>query len=133
LLCSLRNAPPGVRLVSFDMPGHTPANLLGAATPSRSLLSQANRAARLAVSKTMVGRWLAQSTELQVLSHSAGVVDVARLIPVHGTDIARFVITGAGMPGLAAMLTAGEGRRGEKADTAHRPDVGDDDPADPDR
>jgi alpha-beta hydrolase superfamily lysophospholipase len=85
----------GIRLVSFDMPGHTPEKLLGAATPSRKLISRANGAARLA-RKTMISRSLRKSTCLQGLSHSAGVVDIARIIPAHGADIARFVITGAG-------------------------------------
>ena len=108
-------ASRGIRLVSFDMPGHTPEKLLQAATPPRSLISGANSAARLAASKTMISRWLPKSTRLQVLSHSAGVVDIARIIPAHGADIARFVITGAGIPGLAAMLTAVKGAAADKS------------------
>jgi hypothetical protein len=50
--------------------------------------------------------WAAKSAHLDVLSHSAGIVDIARIAPDHGGDIGRFLICGAGLPGPAAMLTA---------------------------
>jgi hypothetical protein len=44
----------GVRVVAFDMPGHTPKDLLGAATPPRSLVSRANGRVRRAASSVDV-------------------------------------------------------------------------------
>lgn len=95
-----------IRLVSFDMPGHTPHGLLGAATPPREMVSRVNGAVRRAVSLAMLRRWKARSTQLQVLSHSAGIADVARLIGVYGSEIERFVICGASIPSLGAMMEA---------------------------
>jgi alpha-beta hydrolase superfamily lysophospholipase len=99
-------AARGVRLVSFDMPGHTPEGLLGAATPPRALLSRAGGAVRQAVGLAMIRRWRGRSAHLQVLSHSAGIVDISRLIKVYGHVIDRFVICGSAIPGLGAMTHA---------------------------
>jgi pimeloyl-ACP methyl ester carboxylesterase len=96
----------GVRVVAFDMPGHTPKHLLGDATPPRSLLFRANGRVRRAVTDAMVSRWAGKTPHLDVLSHSAGIVDVSRIAPRHAATIRRFLICGAGMPGPAAMLTA---------------------------
>jgi pimeloyl-ACP methyl ester carboxylesterase len=41
-----------------------------------------------------------------VLSHSAAIVDISRLIKVHGDIIDRFVICGSSIPGLGAMTHA---------------------------
>jgi acetyl esterase/lipase len=98
-----------IRLIGFDMPGHTPEDLLGAATPSRALVSRSNSVVRRVISASVVTRWLPRSSRLQVLSHSAGIVDVARLIPQHGSHITRFVICGAGIPGMTAMSIAFRG------------------------
>ena len=95
-----------IRLVAFDMPGHTPDGLLGSDTPPRSLISRVTGAVRQAVSQAVIARWQPHATRLQVLSHSAGIVDVARLIGEHGGGIERFVITGAGIPGVGAMAQA---------------------------
>jgi hypothetical protein len=95
-----------IRLVAFDMPGHTPKGLLGSDTPARALISRATGAVREAVSQAVIRRWQPRSTRLQVLSHSAGIVDVARLIGEHGGGIDRFVITGASIPGVGAMAKA---------------------------
>jgi alpha-beta hydrolase superfamily lysophospholipase len=95
-----------IRLVAFDMPGHTPQALLGSDTPVRALISRATGAVRHAVSQAVIRRWQPRSSRLQVLSHSAGIVDVARLIGEHGGSIDRFVITGASMPGVGAMAQA---------------------------
>jgi pimeloyl-ACP methyl ester carboxylesterase len=105
-LLAERCAAKGVRVVAFDMPGHTPKGLLGEATPPRSLLSRVNGRVRRAATNAMVARWAAKSPHLDVLSHSASIVDIARIAPDHGGDIGRFLICGAGLPGLAAMLTA---------------------------
>jgi pimeloyl-ACP methyl ester carboxylesterase len=96
----------GVRVVAFDMPGHTPRYLLGDATPPRSLVARANGRVRQAVADAMVTRWAGKTPRLDVLSHSAGIVDVSRIAPRHVANIRRFLICGAGMPGPAAMLTA---------------------------
>jgi len=96
----------GVRVVAFDMPGHTPKDLLGDATPPRSLVARANGRIRRAVTDAMVSRWAGKTPRLDVLSHSAGIVDVSRIAPRHAANIGRFLICGAGMPGPAAMLTA---------------------------
>jgi pimeloyl-ACP methyl ester carboxylesterase len=96
----------GVRVVAFDMPGHTPKDLLGAATPPRSYLSRANGRVRRAATDAMVSRWAGKTPHLDVLSHSAGIVDVSRIAPRHAANVRRFLICGAGMPGPAAMLTA---------------------------
>jgi len=95
-----------IRLVAFDMPGHTPDGLLGAGTPSRALISKASPAVRLKVARTMVERWLPRSTSMQVLSHSAGFADIARLVGAFGESIDRFVVTGASIPGIGAMARA---------------------------
>jgi pimeloyl-ACP methyl ester carboxylesterase len=105
-LLAERCAAKGVRVVAFDMPGHTPKGLLGEATPPRSLISRVNGRVRRAATNAMVARWAAKSPHLDVLSHSAGIVDIARIAPDHGVDIGRFLICGAGLPGPAAMLTA---------------------------
>jgi pimeloyl-ACP methyl ester carboxylesterase len=47
----------GVRVVAFDMPGHTPKDLLGDATPPRWLVSRANGGVRRAATDAMVSRW----------------------------------------------------------------------------
>jgi pimeloyl-ACP methyl ester carboxylesterase len=99
-------AARGIRLVSFDMPGHTPDGLLGQATPPHSLISRADSAVRRAASAAMVERWRKKSTSLDALSHSAGIVDVARLPSKLKDAIGHFLITGAGIPGMAAMKTA---------------------------
>jgi pimeloyl-ACP methyl ester carboxylesterase len=96
----------GVRVVAFDMPGHTPKDLLGDATPPRSLVSRANGGVRRAVTDAMVSRWAGKTPHLDVLSHSAGIVDISGIAPKHAATIGRFLICGAGMPGPAAMLTA---------------------------
>jgi pimeloyl-ACP methyl ester carboxylesterase len=96
----------GVRVVAFDMPGHTPKGLLGEATPPRTLISQVNGRVRRAATDAMVSRWAAKAPRLDVLSHSAGIVDISRIAPRHAAKIGRFLICGAGMPGPAAMLTA---------------------------
>ena len=101
----------GIRLIAFDMPGHTPDGLLGADTPPRALISRASAAMRHAVSVAMMQRWRPRATTLQVLSHSAGIVDVARLIGRYGDSIDRFVITGAPMPGLGSMAQARKAAR----------------------
>jgi hypothetical protein len=54
----------------------------------------------------MVSRWAGKTPHLDVLSHSARIVDVSRIAPTHAATIRRFLICGAGMPGPAAMLTA---------------------------
>jgi hypothetical protein len=54
----------------------------------------------------MVSRWAGKTPHLDVLSHSAGIVDISRIAPRHAPNIRRFLICGAGMPGPAAMLTA---------------------------
>jgi hypothetical protein len=54
----------------------------------------------------MVSRWAGKAAHLDVLSHSAGIVDVSHIAPRHAANIGRFLICGAGMPGPAAMLTA---------------------------
>jgi pimeloyl-ACP methyl ester carboxylesterase len=95
-----------IRLVAFDMPGHTPNGLLGANTPVRALISDATGAVRHAVGRTMILRWQSRSTSIQVLSHSAGIVDVARVMDEFGCGIDRFVITGSSIPGIAAMAHA---------------------------
>jgi hypothetical protein len=95
-----------IRLVSFDMPGHTPEGLLGAATPPRAMVSRVSGAVRRAVSLAMFRRWKVRSTQLQVLSHSAGIADVARLVGVYGNEVDRFLICGASIPGLSAMMDA---------------------------
>ncbi|MDT5339237.1 MAG: hypothetical protein QOD90_4742 [Mycobacterium sp.] len=95
-----------IRLVSFDMPGHTPRGLLGPDTPPHSLVSRANSVVRQGVSAAMIRRWQARSSRLEVLSHSAGIADVARLIGEHGAEIDRFVICGASIPGIGAMKQA---------------------------
>jgi hypothetical protein len=95
-----------IRLVAFDMPGHTPKGLLGSDTPERALISRVTSAVRQAVSQAVIRRWQPRSTRLQVLSHSAGIVDVARLITEDGGGIDRFVITGASIPGVGAMAQA---------------------------
>jgi len=99
-------ATHGIRLVSFDMPGHTPNGLLGPDTPPRALVSRANSAVRHRVSVAMIRRWQARSSRLEVLSHSAGVADVARLMGEHGADIDRFVICGCSIPSIGAMRHA---------------------------
>jgi pimeloyl-ACP methyl ester carboxylesterase len=96
----------GIRVVAFDMPGHTPAGLLGAATPPRSLISATGTAVRRAVAEAMVARWRERGTGLAVLAHSAGAVDVARIGAPWREAIARFVLCGAGTPGLRALLIA---------------------------
>lgn len=95
-----------IRLVAFDMPGHTPEGLLGSDTPGRALISHVTAAVRQAVSQAVIRRWQPRSTRLEVLSHSAGIVDVARLITEHGCGIDSFVITGASIPGVGAMAQA---------------------------
>ncbi|CAN5752758.1 hypothetical protein BH09ACT8_BH09ACT8_57110 [soil metagenome] len=95
-----------IRLVSFDMPGHTPTGLLGRDTPPRALVSRVTGAVRHAVSVAMIRRWQPRSSRLEALSHSAGLVDVARLIREYGTWIDRFVICGAPIPGFSAMVQA---------------------------
>jgi hypothetical protein len=95
-----------IRLVAFDMPGHTPLGLLGADTPARALISRATGSVRHEVGRTMLLRWQPRSTSVQVLSHSAGIVDVARIIGEFGRGIDRFVITGASIPGVGAMARA---------------------------
>jgi hypothetical protein len=95
-----------IRLVSFDMPGHTPDGLLGPGTPPRALVSRANSLVRHGVSAAMLRRWQARSSRLEVLSHSAGIADVARLIGEHGAEIDRFVICGASIPGIGTMRQA---------------------------
>lgn len=95
-----------IRFVGFDMPGHTPEGLLGAATPPRAMVSRVTGAVRRAVSLAMLRRWRTRSTRLQVLSHSAGIADVARLVGVYGNEIDRFVICAAPVPGVAAMMDA---------------------------
>jgi hypothetical protein len=95
-----------IRLVAFDMPGHTPNGLLGIDTPPRVLISRVTGAVRQAVSQAVIQRWQPRSTRLQVLSHSAGIVDAARLIGEYGGGIDRFVICGAPIPGLRAMAHA---------------------------
>lgn len=95
-----------IRLVSFDMPGHTPDGLLGTATPPRAMVSRCTGAVRHAISMAMLRRWKTRSTQLQVLSHSAGIADVSRLIGVYGNGIDRFVICAAPIPGLGAMMDA---------------------------
>jgi hypothetical protein len=101
-----RLAAHRIRLVSFDMPGHTPDGLLGPGTPPRALVSRANNAVRHGVSAEMIRRWQPRSSRLEVLSHSAGIVDVAHLITEHGAGIDRFVICGAAIPGIGAMKQA---------------------------
>jgi pimeloyl-ACP methyl ester carboxylesterase len=105
-LLAERCAAKGVRVVAFDMPGHTPKGLLGEATPLRSLISRVNGRVRRAATNAMVARWAAKSPHLDLLSHSAGIVDIARIAPDHGLGIGRFLICGAGLPGPAAMLIA---------------------------
>jgi alpha-beta hydrolase superfamily lysophospholipase len=95
-----------IRLVSFDMPGHTPDGLLGPGTPPRALMSRANSVVRHGVSAAMIRRWQARSSRLEVLSHSAGIADVARLIGEYGAEIDRSVICGAAIPGIGAMKQA---------------------------
>ena len=95
-----------IRLVAFDMPGHTPLGLLGADTPARALISRATGSVRHEVGRAMLLRWQPRSTSIQVLSHSAGIVDVARIIGEFGGGIDRFVITGTSMPGVGAMAGA---------------------------
>jgi alpha-beta hydrolase superfamily lysophospholipase len=99
-------AAQNIRLVAFDMPGHTPLGLLGPDTPPRSLITRANGAVRRAVSRALTRRWLPRSTRLEVLSHSAGIADVAGLIGECGDVIDRFVICGASLPGIGAMVRA---------------------------
>jgi pimeloyl-ACP methyl ester carboxylesterase len=105
-LLAERCAEKGIRVVAFDMPGHTPKDLLGESTPPRSLISRANGRVRRAATNAMVARWVAKSTHLDVLSHSAGITDIARIAPHLGVGIGRFLICGAGLPGPAAMLVA---------------------------
>jgi pimeloyl-ACP methyl ester carboxylesterase len=62
-ICAAR----GIRVVGFDMPGHTPVGLLGSATPSRALISRANTRVRAAAVNTMVARWRPRSARLDVL------------------------------------------------------------------
>lgn len=95
-----------IRLVAFDMPGHTPQGLLGPDTPARALISRAGGAVRHAVSRALMRRWRPRATHMQVLSHSAGIVDIARLIGEYGSGIDRFVITGAPIPGVGSMAHA---------------------------
>jgi hypothetical protein len=95
-----------IRLVAFDMPGHTPEGMLGPDTPARALVSRATGAVRHEVGRRMIFRWQPRSTSIQLLSHSAGIVDIARLSGEFGRGIDRFVITGASIPGLAAMAHA---------------------------
>jgi alpha-beta hydrolase superfamily lysophospholipase len=95
-----------IRLVSFDMPGHTPEGLLGAATPPRAMVSRCTGAVRRAVSLAMLRRWKTRSAQLQVLSHSAGIADISRLVGAYGNEIDRFVICAAPIPGLGAMMDA---------------------------
>jgi alpha-beta hydrolase superfamily lysophospholipase len=99
-------ATRGIRLVSFDMPGHTPGGLLGPDTPPRALVSRANSAVRHRVSVAMIRRWQARSSRLEILSHSAGIADVARLMGGYGADIDRFVICGSSIPSIGAMRHA---------------------------
>jgi pimeloyl-ACP methyl ester carboxylesterase len=96
----------GVRVVSFDMPGHTPSRLLGTATPPRAFISVVNGKVRQTISEALILRLAAEAPRLDVLSHSAGIVDVARIPSTHDDKIGRFLITGAGIPGPAAMWTA---------------------------
>jgi pimeloyl-ACP methyl ester carboxylesterase len=95
-----------IRLVAFDMPGHTPERMLGPDTPARALISRTTGAVRHQVGRMMILRWQPRSTSIQLLSHSAAIVDIARLIGEFGGGIYRFVITGASIPGLAAMAHA---------------------------
>jgi hypothetical protein len=95
-----------IRLVSFDMPGHTPDGLLGPDTPRRALVSRANNAVRHVVGAAMIRRWKPWSSRLEVLSHSAGIADVARLMGEHGAGVDRFVICGCSIPSIAAMRHA---------------------------
>jgi alpha-beta hydrolase superfamily lysophospholipase len=95
-----------IRLVSFDMPGHTPVGLLGPDTPPRTLVSRANNAVRHGVSVAMIRRWIPRSSRLEVLSHSAGIADVARLIGDYGAGVDRFVICGCAIPSIGAMRHA---------------------------
>ncbi len=88
------------------MPGHTPKDLLGAATPPRSLVSRANGRVRRAVADAMVSHWAGKTPHLEVLSHSAGIVDISRIAHRNAANVRRFLICGAGMPRPAAMLTA---------------------------
>ncbi|MCW2662380.1 MAG: Serine aminopeptidase [Mycobacterium sp.] len=101
-ICAAR----GIRVVGFDMPGHTPVGLLGSATPSRALISRANTAVRAAAVNTMVARWRPRSARLDVLSHSAGFTDIARMDPSLAVRCGRFLICGAPIPGIAAMVGA---------------------------
>lgn len=99
-------AAHGIRLVAFDMPGHTPEHMLGPDTPARALVSRTTGAVRHEVGRMMILRWQPRSTSVQLLSHSAAIVDIARLIGEFGDSIDRFVITGASIPGIAAMAHA---------------------------
>jgi pimeloyl-ACP methyl ester carboxylesterase len=101
-----RLAAQGIRLVAFDMPGHTPDGMLGPDTPARALISRATGTIRHEVGRMIIERWQPRSTSVQLLSHSAGIVDIANLIGEYGRGIDRFVITGASIPGLAAMACA---------------------------
>jgi hypothetical protein len=73
---------------------------------ARSLVSRANGRVRRAATDAMVSRWAGKTPHLDVLSHSAGIVDVSRIAPQHVANIGRFLVCGAGMPGPVAMLTA---------------------------
>ncbi|WP_353358390.1 hypothetical protein [Mycobacterium sp.] len=104
--CWQKNASRKVsRVVAFDMPGHTPKDLLRRYS-ARSLVSRANGRVRRAATDAMVSRWAGKTPHLDVLSHSAGIVDVSRIAPQHVANIGRFLVCGAGMPGPVAMLTA---------------------------
>jgi hypothetical protein len=70
------------------------------------MVSHVTGGVRRAVSLAMLRRWKPLSANLQVLSHSAGIVDVAGLVDGHGHEIDRFVICGAPIPGVGAMIDA---------------------------
>jgi NAD(P)-dependent dehydrogenase (short-subunit alcohol dehydrogenase family) len=99
-------APRGVRIVAFDMPGHTANGLLDVRTPPREHLGRCNAKVRRSVAAAMVARWADQPGRLDLLSHSAGIIDVAKVDPGWNKRIERFVIIGAGIPGLGALRAA---------------------------
>jgi len=103
-LCAERS----VKLVLFDLPGHTPPGLLGEATPDRSLVRFAGPVSRRRVVDFMVQRWIEHSPSgrIAVASHSAGFIDASRIDPGLAQAIPRQIVLGSGLPGMAAMRSA---------------------------
>jgi len=103
-----RAAERGVKVVAFDVPGHTPAGLLGARTPPASDLRFASPRVRRRIAARLFDdpTVLAPGERVQVLGHSAGVLDVADLDPARRRRVARFALLGTGVPSFASMRGA---------------------------